>query len=142
MVSHDFHYAVTHAGKILPWMRNCFLTAPQRIPAQRRLPQDDREGRPMIELLRQLLSYEFIVRALIVGTLVSSKCGAAGVSLVLKRYSMIGGWFIPCRIWSPFHRHGPEPIPPLQVSIPIVVLAAFCCCASAKQQNQGMPPLP
>ena len=44
----------------------------------------------MIELLRQLLSYEFIVRALIVGTLVSLCAALLGVSLVLKRYSMIG----------------------------------------------------
>ena len=36
------------------------------------------------------LSYKFIQRALVVGTLVSLTAALLGVSLVLKRYSMIG----------------------------------------------------
>ena len=44
----------------------------------------------MIELLTELLSYAFVVRALIVGVLVSLCAALLGVSLVLKRYSMIG----------------------------------------------------
>ena len=38
----------------------------------------------------ELLSYPFIVRALVVGTLVALCAALLGVSLVLKRYSMIG----------------------------------------------------
>ena len=44
----------------------------------------------MLEILHDLFSYTFIVRALIVGTLVSLCAALLGVSLVLKRYSMIG----------------------------------------------------
>jgi len=41
-------------------------------------------------MLSELLSYPFIVRALVVGTLVALCAALLGVSLVLKRYSMIG----------------------------------------------------
>ena len=38
----------------------------------------------------QMFSYPFMQRALIAGVLVSLCCALLGVSLVLKRYSMIG----------------------------------------------------
>ena len=77
-----------------------------------------------MNVLSEMLSYPFMVRALFGGMLVSLCASLLGVSLVLKRYSMIGdglshvsfgalsialamGW------------------PPLKVSIPVVVLAAF-----------------
>ena len=77
-----------------------------------------------MNVLSEMLSYPFMVRALFGGMLVSLCASLLGVSLVLKRYSMIGdglshvsfgalsialamGWF------------------PLKVSIPVVVLAAF-----------------
>ena len=44
----------------------------------------------MIEMLSTMFSYQFMVRALIVGLLVSLCAALLGVSLVLKRYSMIG----------------------------------------------------
>ena len=44
----------------------------------------------MIDLLIELFSYTFIVRAVIVGLLVSLSAALLGVNLVLKRYSMIG----------------------------------------------------
>lgn len=75
-------------------------------------------------LLREMLSYPFLVRALIGGGLVSVCASLLGVSLVLKRYSMIGDGLshvsfgalsIALAIgWSP-----------LKFSIPVVVLAAF-----------------
>ena len=40
--------------------------------------------------LANMFSYTFMVRALIVGLLVSLCAALLGVSLVLKRYSMIG----------------------------------------------------
>lgn len=78
----------------------------------------------MIELLRQLLSYEFIVRALIVGTLVSLCAALLGVSLVLKRYSMIGDGLSHVGFGALSIAMALN-LSPLQVSIPIVVLAAF-----------------
>ena len=44
----------------------------------------------MHDLLSGLFSYPFIQRALIAGTLVALCSALLGVSLVLKRYSMIG----------------------------------------------------
>lgn len=78
----------------------------------------------MLELLRDLFSYGFIVRALIVGSLVALCAALLGVSLVLKRYSMIGDGlshvgFGALSIAMALH------LAPLQVSIPVVVIAAF-----------------
>ncbi|MCM1308678.1 MAG: metal ABC transporter permease [Butyrivibrio sp.] len=44
----------------------------------------------MLELLRAMFHYEFMTRALTVGVLVSLCASLLGVSMVLKRYSMIG----------------------------------------------------
>lgn len=78
----------------------------------------------MMEVIKEMLSYPFLVRALIGGILVSLCASLLGVSLVLKRYSMIGDGLSHVSFgalsiaiaagWSP-----------LQVSIPVVVLAAF-----------------
>lgn len=78
----------------------------------------------MIDIIVELLSYTFIKRALLVGILVSLCAAILGVSLVLKRYSMIGDGlshvgFGSLSVAMAFN------LAPLQVSIPIVVLAAF-----------------
>ena len=44
----------------------------------------------MIETLQEMLSHAFIQRAVLVGSMVSLCAALLGVSLVLKRYSMIG----------------------------------------------------
>lgn len=44
----------------------------------------------MLETISEMLSHAFILRALLVGTLISLCAALLGVSLVLKRYSMIG----------------------------------------------------
>lgn len=43
-----------------------------------------------LDLLGQIFSLSFMVRALVVGVLVALCSSLLGVSLVLKRYSMIG----------------------------------------------------
>jgi len=78
----------------------------------------------MIDIIVELMSYTFIRRALLVGILVSLCAAILGVSLVLKRYSMIGDGlshvgFGSLSVAMAFN------LAPLQVSIPIVVLAAF-----------------
>ena len=45
-------------------------------------------------ILAEMLSYPFLVRALVVGVLVSLCSALLGVSLVLKRYSMILTWLL------------------------------------------------
>lgn len=44
----------------------------------------------MADILAEIFSYDFILRAVAVGTMVSLCAALLGVSLVLKRYSMIG----------------------------------------------------
>jgi len=78
----------------------------------------------MLETLRQMLSYPFLTRALIVGTLVALCAALLGVNLVLKRYSMIGDGlshvgFGALAVATGFHWA------PLPVAIPVVILAAF-----------------
>jgi len=77
-----------------------------------------------IDTLQEMFSYAFLVRAVVVGLLVSLCAALLGVSLVLKRYSMIGDGlshvgFGALAIATALHTA------PLVVSIPIVVLAAF-----------------
>ena len=77
-----------------------------------------------MNVLSEMLSYPFMVRALFGGMLVSLCASLLGVSLVLKRYSMIGDGLSHVSFgalsialamgWSP-----------LKVSSPVVVLAAF-----------------
>ena len=78
----------------------------------------------MVNILMEMFSYTFLVRAVIVGVLVSLCAALLGVSLVLKRYSMIGDGlshvgFGTLAIATAMNAA------PLTVSIPIVVLAAF-----------------
>ena len=44
----------------------------------------------MFETMIEMFSYPFMVRAFLVGSLVALCSALLGVSLVLKRYSMIG----------------------------------------------------
>lgn len=76
-----------------------------------------------MELLREMLSYPFIVRALIGGLFISLCASLLGVSLVLKRYSMIGDGLshVSFGALSVAIAFGWTP---LLVSIPVVVLAA------------------
>lgn len=78
----------------------------------------------MFSILGEMLSYPFLVRALVVGVLVSLCAALLGVSLVLKRYSMIGDGlshvgFGALAVATALN------LAPLAVTIPVVVLAAF-----------------
>ena len=78
----------------------------------------------MIEFLAKIFSYDFAVRAIVVGILVSLCSALLGVSLVLKRYSMIGdglshvGFGAMCVAMV-------MNLAPLRVAVPVVVAAAF-----------------
>ena len=78
----------------------------------------------MLDFLRDLFSYGFITRALIAGSLIALCSALLGVSLVLKRFSMIGDGlshvgFGTMAIALAFNWA------PLAVSIPVCVVAAF-----------------
>ena len=78
----------------------------------------------MLQTLMEMFSYSFMSSALIVGIPVSLCAALLGVSLVLKRYSMIGDGlshvgFGALAIAAALN------LAPLEVAIPVVVLAAF-----------------
>jgi zinc transport system permease protein len=78
----------------------------------------------MISALFEMLSYPFLVRAVIVGLLISVCSALLGVSLVLKRYSMIGEGLSHVGFGSLAAATAMN-MAPLVVSIPVVILAAF-----------------
>ena len=78
----------------------------------------------MIDLFLQMLSYPFLTRAIVVGTLVSLCASLLGVSLVLKRYSMIGDGLSHVG-YGALAIAPAATAAPLAVAIPIVVAAAF-----------------
>lgn len=78
----------------------------------------------MLDVLKEMFMYPFMVRAIYVGTIVALCSSLLGVSLVLKRYSMIGDGlshvgFGALAIATSMNMQ------PLTVSIPVVVVAAF-----------------
>ena len=77
-----------------------------------------------MKVILEMLSYPFLVRALVVGVLVSLCASLLGVSLVLKRYSMIGDGLshVSFGALSVAVACG---FAPLWFSIPVVVIAAF-----------------
>lgn len=78
----------------------------------------------MISILQEMLQYDFLRRAIFVGVLVSLCAALLGVSLVLKRYSMIGDGlshvgFGTLAIATALG------VAPLKLTIPVVIAAAF-----------------
>ena len=78
----------------------------------------------MTELFTEMFSYHFMTRAIVVGVLVSLCAALLGVSLVLKRYSMIGDGlshvgFGALAIAAAMN------VAPLALAVPVVVAAAF-----------------
>ena len=89
-----------------------------------------------MDTIISLFSYPFFIRALIVGLLVSLCAAMLGVSLVLKRYSMIGDGlshvsFGALAIAAALNTA------PLAVSVPIVILAAFLMLRLTEKSTIG-----
>ncbi len=78
----------------------------------------------MAETLNAFLSYSFLRNALIVGILVSLCSSLLGVTLVLKRYSMIGDGLSHVGFGALSIALALN-LAPLYVAIPVVVIAAF-----------------
>lgn len=78
----------------------------------------------MLETITQMFSYPFLVRALVVGLLVSLCSALLGVSLVLKRYSMIGDGLSHVGFGA-LAIAAAAGLAPLAVAIPVVVAAAI-----------------
>lgn len=78
----------------------------------------------MIDVITEIFSHSFILKAVIVGLLVSLCASLLGVSLVLKRYSMIGDGLSHVGFGALALATALN-IAPLTLSIPIVVVCAF-----------------
>lgn len=78
----------------------------------------------MMDLIKEMFSYTFMVRAFLVGSLVSLCAALLGVNLVLKRYSMIGDGLSHVGFGTLAIATAAN-LAPLQVSIPVVILTAF-----------------
>lgn len=78
----------------------------------------------MLDMFVEMFSYAFMRRAIIVGVLVALCAALLGVTLVLKRYSMIGdglshvGFGALCVALA-------MNVAPLAISVPVVIIAAF-----------------
>ena len=75
-------------------------------------------------LLQEMFSYPFLVRAMIGGICISLCASLLGVSLVLKRYSMIGDGlshvgFGALAVAAALN------LAPLEVAVPVIIIAAF-----------------
>ncbi len=78
----------------------------------------------MINTLAEMFSYPFLLRALIVGLLVSLCASVLGVSLVLKRYSMIGDGLSHVGFAALTVAYAMK-MAPLVISIPVCMACAF-----------------
>lgn len=78
----------------------------------------------MINSITDILSYSFLVRALIVGVLVSLCSSLLGVNLVLKRYSMIGDGLSHVGFGAMAVATALN-MAPLAVAVPVCIAAAF-----------------
>lgn len=78
----------------------------------------------MNEVISLIFSQQFLIRALVVGTLISLCAALLGVSLVLKRFSMIGDGLSHVGFGAMAIASAAN-IAPLYFSLPIVIVSAF-----------------
>lgn len=89
-----------------------------------------------MSIINEIFSYSFLSRAFLVGLLVSLSASLIGVSLVLRRFSMIGDGlshvgFGALGIASVFA------LSPMAVTLPVVVLAAIFLLNLSKKSKSG-----
>lgn len=96
----------------------------------------------MIETIKEMLGYTFIHRAIIVGSLVSLCAALLGVSLVLKRYAMIGDGLshvgfgiLTVTVALQATNEWLKNIAPLYISIPVVVVFAIILLKIGNNSN-------
>lgn len=78
----------------------------------------------MFQAIEMILTQQFLLRALIVGVLISLCCALLGVSLVLKRFSMIGDGLSHVGFGAMAIATAAN-IAPLYFALPIVIISAF-----------------
>ncbi len=78
----------------------------------------------MIDAIGLIFEQEFLIRALVVGVMISLCCSLLGVSLVLKRFSMIGDGLSHVGFGAMAIAASAN-IAPLPFALPIVIISAF-----------------
>ena len=78
----------------------------------------------MLDVISMILSQEFLMRAMLVGVLTCLCCALLGVSLVLKRFSMIGDGLSHVGFGA-MAIGAAAGVAPLYFALPIVIVAAF-----------------
>lgn len=89
-----------------------------------------------MDVITTLFSYSFVTRAVVVGILVSLCSSVLGVSLVLKRYSMIGDGLSHVSFGA-LAVAAALNMAPLTVSIPIVIASAFLILRLSSSSSVG-----
>ncbi len=90
----------------------------------------------MLDTVLNLLQYKFVLSAILVGTLVSLCSSLLGVTLVLKRYSMIGDGLSHVAFGA-LAVATALGIAPLKISIPVVIIAAFLLLRISESSKIG-----
>ena len=131
MVTHDLKAALRSARTVLHIGRSSYFL---RHSQQTIWPPPGAavSGGGGMSLILEMLTYPFMQRALIAGTLVSLCAALLGVPLVLKRYSMIGDGLSHVSFGA-LAIAVALGFTPLYFSIPVVILAAFFLLRMATQ---------
>ncbi len=87
-------------------------------------------------MISEILSYPFLVRALLVGLCVSIAASLLGVSLVLRRFSMIGDGLSHVGFGA-LGLSALLSLQPMVVTIPVVVIAAFVLLRISEGKRGG-----
>ena len=77
-----------------------------------------------MEIISQMLSYQFLINAFVVGILVSLCAALLGVNLVLKNYAMIGDGLSHVGFGALAVATAMN-MAPLKIALPVVILSAF-----------------
>ena len=91
----------------------------------------------MTETLLEMLSYPFMVRAFVVGILVALCSALLGVSLVLKRYSMIGDGLSHVGFGAMAVAAGADPAPLAGAIPPVIVAGGLLLRTSGSSRIKG-----
>lgn len=94
----------------------------------------------MIEIIKEMFSYAFILRAFAVGIMVSLCSSLLGVTLVLKKYSMIGDGLSHVGFGAMTVALALNTAP-LYVAVPVMILAAFLLL-QLRQNSRRIPTRP
>ena len=87
-------------------------------------------------MISEIFSYSFLVRALLVGLFVSISASLLGVSLVLRRFSMIGDGLSHVGFGA-LGISALLSLQPMAVTIPVVVAAAFILLRISEKSRGG-----